>query len=407
MTPMKKAYATRVRSDLSPLWKGRRPLLSRLDIELTERCNNDCLHCSINRPAGDEDARSREMDTGFIKDLLDQAAALGCLTVRFTGGEPLLRSDFEDLYLRARNRGMRVMIFTNATLVTPRLAGLLSRVPPLEKMEVSVYGMSERTSLAVTRNPGAFEAARRGLRLLADHRLPFVLKSVVLPSNRNEREELGAWAAGLTGVAAAPAFAVALDLRSRPDPVRSGLIRGLRLPPREAAGYMTGMDRDGGEERRRFVAEHGGARGGRLFTCLEGGGGGAVDAYGRFQYCLTLRHPDTVYDLKRGSLREAVREMPPRLRRLRARDPEYLRRCGRCFLKTLCLQCPAKSWAEHGTLDTPVGYFCEIAHAQAEALGLLAAGEKAWTVADWGPRVGQAASTRTGRGEESGPCPGG
>lgn len=407
MTPMKKAYATKVRSDLSPLWKGQKPLLARLDIELTERCNNDCLHCSINRPAGDDEARSGEMDSGFVKDLLEQAAALGCLTVRFTGGEPLLRSDFEDLYLQARNRGMRVMIFTNAALVTPRLAGLLSRVPPLERMEVSIYGMNERSSLAITRNPGAFEAARRGLRLLADHRIPFVLKSALLPPNRDEREELEAWAAGLTGGGETPAFVVALDLRSRPDPARSDLIRSLRLPPREAAGHLTGIARDGGEERRRFVADYGGARGDRLFTCLEGGGGGAVDAYGHFQYCLTLRHPDTVYDLKRGSLREAVQELPPRLRRLRARDPEYLRRCGRCFLKALCLQCPAKSWAEHGTLDTPVDYFCEITHAQAEALGLLAAGEKAWTVMDWGPRVGRAAGPKTRRGADDGPCPGG
>ncbi len=406
MTPMKKSYATRVRSDLSPLWKDRKPLLSRLDIELTERCNNDCLHCSINRPAGDDEARRREMGTGFIKDLLGQAAALGCLTVRFTGGEPLLRSDFEDLYLEARRRGMRVMIFTNATLVTPHLAGLFSRVPPLEKMEVSVYGMNEQTSLAITRNPDAFEAARRGLRLLEDHHIPFVLKSVILPLNRGERAKFEDWAAGLMGGSGTPDFAVALDLRSRPDPARSELIRGLRLPPHEAAGHLTGMDRDGGEERRRFVADHGGGRGDRLFTCLEGGGAGAVDAYGHFQYCLTLRHPDTVYDLNRGSLREAVQELPPRLRRRRARNPDYLRRCGRCFLKALCLQCPAKSWAEHGTLDTPVDYFCRITHAQAQALGLLAPGEKAWTVTDWGARVGEGEGPRKGRGGENGPCPG-
>jgi hypothetical protein len=39
---------------------------------------------------------------------------------------------------------------------------------------------------------------------------------------------------------------------------------------------------------------------------------------------------------------------------IRATNPEYLRRCALCFLHGLCEQCPAKSWAEHSTLDTPV-----------------------------------------------------
>jgi sulfatase maturation enzyme AslB (radical SAM superfamily) len=57
---------------------------------------------------------------------------------------------------------------------------------------------------------------------------------------------------------------------------------------------------------------------------------------------------------------------------MRARNPEYLRRCARCFLKGFCEQCPAKSWSEHGNLDTPVEYLCEVAHAQARYMGWLA-----------------------------------
>lgn len=88
-----------------------RPLLLRLgalDIELTERCDNDCIHCCINLPAGDAEAPARELTTEQWKDVLQQAADLGCLQVRFTGGEPLLRSDFEELYLFARRLGLKV-----------------------------------------------------------------------------------------------------------------------------------------------------------------------------------------------------------------------------------------------------------------------------------------------------------
>jgi radical SAM protein with 4Fe4S-binding SPASM domain len=105
------------------------------------------------------------------------------------------------------------------------------------------------------------------------------------------------------------------------------------------------------------------------------------------QPCLSLRHPDTVYNLKSGSLRDALINFFPRLRELKASNPEYLARCARCFLRSLCEQCPAKSWTEDGTLDTPVEYFCQIAHAQARDLGLLREREDAWEVTNWKERI--------------------
>ena len=72
---------------------------------------------------------------------------------------------------------------------------------------------------------------------------------------------------------------------------------------------------------------------------------------------------------------------------MRAGNPEFLRRCANCVLRGLCEQCPAQSWIEHGTLDTPVDYCCEIAQIQARFLGLLGEGERPWEVANWNERV--------------------
>ncbi len=113
-------------------------LLGQIDIELTERCNNACIHCLINQPENNDEARAYEMDTTFVKDILQQAANLGCLTVRFTGGEPLLRDDFAELYLFARRLGRYVILFTNARRMTPELAQLLARIPPGRMVEVTV-----------------------------------------------------------------------------------------------------------------------------------------------------------------------------------------------------------------------------------------------------------------------------
>jgi radical SAM protein with 4Fe4S-binding SPASM domain len=369
------------------LFGGQEPLLGHLDVELTERCNNACMHCYINLPADDREAAQRELTAEEWIGILRQAADLGALSVRFTGGEPLLRADFAEIYLHARRLGMQVVLFTNARLITPELADLLARVPPLKKIEISVYGMRPASYDAVTRAPGAYAEFRRGVALLVERQVPFVLKWVLLPPNRAEIDAFEAWAATIPWMDRAPSYALTLDLRTRRDSAaKNRAIRRLRLSPEEGAALLTRNEAAYRDEMAQFCSRFMGAAGDRLFAC-GAGKSGCVDAYGTYQMCMLLRHPDTVYDLQCGTLEEVLTSAFPRLRELRARDPAYLARCARCFLKGLCEQCPAKSWAEHGTLDTPVEYLCQVAHAQARSLGLLVEGERAWEVRDGRQRV--------------------
>ncbi len=384
MSPANPSYVARVSAPRHCWWSGRNPLLGRLDLELTERCNNDCLHCNINLPTDDGAARRLELGTAAVQEILAAAAALGALAVRFTGGEPLLRQDFPDLYLFARRQGLKVLLFTNARLITPDLAELFARIPPLEAIEVTVYGLRRESYEAVTRVPGSFAESWRGIELLLDHRIPFVVKGALLPPNRGEVAALEAWAATLPAMAEPPQFTTLFDLRGRRDcQEKNRLIKALRLTPGEGLAVFKRHGESYRREMREFCSRFLGPPGDRLFAC---GAGHAVcvDAYGALQPCLSLRHPEMVYDLQKGSLRDALTNFFPRLREeARATNPDYLARCARCFLHGLCEQCPAKSWSEHGVLDTPVEYLCRMAHAQAEDLGLLAPGERGWEVEDW------------------------
>ncbi|MCX6844805.1 MAG: radical SAM protein [candidate division WOR-3 bacterium] len=381
------SYVKKLRPHEHNIWHGKRPLLGRIDIELTERCNNNCIHCCINLPEDAADAQSREVGSDSVKDVLTQAADLGCLTVRFTGGEPLLREDFEELYLFARRQGMKVLLFTNARLVTPQLADLFARVPPGELVEVTVYGMKPESYEAVSRVPGSYAEFRRGVNLLLDRRVGLVVKGALLPPNRGEMDEFEAWAATIPAMDHPPGYSMFFDLRGRCDSeVKNRQIAGLRLSPEVGTAILTRHREAYFKDMRQFCSKFMRPSGDRLFAC-GAGHGTCVDAYGRAQMCMMLRHPDTTYDLKTGSLRDAVTSFFPRLREMRATNPDYLARCARCFLKGLCEQCPAKSWTEHGTLDTPVEYLCEVAHAQARYLGLVEPNEQAWTVTEWRARI--------------------
>jgi len=378
------AFVTRAGPDA--LWRNGGPALTALDIELTERCDNRCIHCCINRPEHDREAQSRELPTGRVLEVLDEAAALGVLGLRLTGGEILLRNDLEQIYLHARRLGMRVTLMTNARGLSSEFASLLAKVPPGEPVEITAYGMHRESYEAVSRVAGSFEEFKRGLALLDAHAIPHVVKGTLLPPTLDEMEELEAWAATRPVVRQRAGFIYWLDLRLRRDDERANeRIAVLRLSPREGVAALARDPRARAALRAEALVQLG-EPSDRLFTCGIGGRP-CLDAYGMLQPCLTLRAPQLIYDLASGSLREAMTEFFPGLRTLRARDPEYLRRCARCFLAGICDQCPSKSWAEHGTLDTPVDYFCEVTQARAHFIGLLREGELPWDVIDGKERV--------------------
>lgn len=398
------SYATKVRSEHAQLWKGKSPLLAEYDMELTERCNNNCIHCCINLPPDDLGAKSKELSTEEIEEILREAASLGCLTVRFTGGEPLLRNDFEEFYLYARRLGLKVLLFTNATLISPHLAKLFAGTPPLERIEVTVYGMNKGSYEAVTRIPGSFAKAFRGMDLLLEEKVPFVVKMAILPPNREELEDFEAWASTIPWMDGFPRYSMFFDLRCRRDSHAKNLsIKKLRLSPEEGLRVITRRQEEYLKDMREFCSRFTRPAGKSLFSCGSGIAHGCVDAYGNFQACLLLRHPLTVYDLKNGSVKDALEHFFPKVREIKAENPAYLARCAQCFLKGLCEQCPAKSWIEHGTLDTPVEYLCEVAHAQARYLGLLGEIETGWEVRDWRERLKSfSGEKRTGTTK---PCP--
>ena len=121
---------------------SRMPVVGTFDI--TSRCNLKCIHCYINGTCSGNELTYQE-----ICDILDQIADEGCLWLVITGGEPLMRPDFMDIYRYAKNKGIFVTLFTNGTLITPEIADFLAEFPPFA-IEISLYGMSSISYEKVT-----------------------------------------------------------------------------------------------------------------------------------------------------------------------------------------------------------------------------------------------------------------
>ncbi len=106
---------------------------------VTRRCNLKCIHCYAH--ARDQQF-DHELTTLEGKVLLDDLSGFGCPVVLFSGGEPLMRPDLLDLAHYAVNKGMRAVISTNGTLITPKTARQLKDVG-LSYVGISLDGLEE------------------------------------------------------------------------------------------------------------------------------------------------------------------------------------------------------------------------------------------------------------------------
>lgn len=347
-----------------PLWDRARdqrvPLA--FELELTARCDNDCAHCYINLPADDAAARARELTAAEIDGLARQAAALGSLWCLVTGGEPLLRPDFEEIYLALKRRGLLVSVFTNACLVDDRIAGLFQRYPPRD-LEVTVYGVSRATYEAVTRVPGSFDRFVAGLGRLEQAGIKPRLKAMALRSNRHELRQIAAFCRSHTKDYFR--FDPQLHLRYDRDPVRNREIDAERLSPAEVVAVER-ADRQRHRALRRncdrLLPRRYGAR--ELFFCRAGLDSFTIGWDGSFKLCGALTDPACTRDLRNGTLQQAWTQFAPAVRNKRPRNGRFRNACGVCGLINLCLWCPAHAYLETGTRDQPVAVFCRMATAR-------------------------------------------
>jgi radical SAM protein with 4Fe4S-binding SPASM domain len=351
-----------------PLWKigesGRIPMIS-MNLEITERCNNNCRHCYINLPANDTAAKAKELSLADIERIADDAVSAGVLWVLISGGEPLLREDFPEIFLSLKKKGFLVSVFTNATLLSPSHVQMFKAYPPRE-LEVSVYGVTAAVYETVTRRPGSFNAFMRGLDLLEKGGQSVTLKAMALRSNVNEMHDISAFCRARSRNPFR--FDPLLHLRYDRNPERNEEIRSERLTAEEIV-ELEKIDPARIQAIQKMcdpspVARPGSENDAKLFLCGTGIGECTVGADGRFRLCSSLCHPDCLYDLKAGSFEEAMTDFVPRIRSLQSHRPAFIHSCNRCPLINLCHWCPAHAYLETGEMDASVDYFCEVARAR-------------------------------------------
>jgi len=332
------------------------PLSGSMDI--TYGCNNNCRHCWVNIPAGSPE-RQKELGLDEIREIVDEARKMGCRKWYISGGEPMLRPDFAEIFDTITYRSAHYSLNTNGTLITPEIARLLKRKG--SKMVV-LYGATADVHDHITRNPGSFEAAMQGIAYLRGSGAGFTVQIIPMRDNYHQFHDMVSLAQSLS-----PHWRIGaswLYLSACGDPKKNQEIIRQRLEPADIIqletpdpSYDDWTEDEDDDHRYSPLSEDD-----RLLDCcIQTRRDFHIDPYGQMTFCSYIKDPDLRYDLKKGNFTECWEDFIPSLSARVKGGREFLENCGSCELRKACRWCPAYGYLEHRQFNAKVEYLCAVA----------------------------------------------
>ena len=165
--------------------------------EVTRRCNLNCVHC---RASSERGPYPGELDTNKCLEILDQIALIGMPIVILTGGEPLLKKDIFELALHGTKLGLRMVMATNGSLITPEISEKI-KSSGIKRVSISIDKANAREHDQFRKVPGAFSAALQGIDLLKKAGIEFQINTTVTKDNVHQVHEILDMAIELEAVA--------------------------------------------------------------------------------------------------------------------------------------------------------------------------------------------------------------
>lgn len=165
--------------------------------EVTRTCNLACVHC---RAAAMDRPYENELTTHECFKLLDEIESFASPIIILTGGEPLLRPDIFEIAAYGNQKGFRMTMAVNGTLLSLEIAGKLKE-SGIQRISISLDGATAGSHDAFRQVPGAFEGALRGVEHAREAGLDFQINTTITRQNHEEVSAIHALTVSLGAVA--------------------------------------------------------------------------------------------------------------------------------------------------------------------------------------------------------------
>lgn len=164
------------------------PKLFSLQVELTNLCNERCIHCYIPHKF-----KTRWMSMANYEQILKQAKELGVLTFVINGGEPLCHPQFLEMLKEAENYDLNIKILSNLTLLTDEIVGHL-RKSHVSEIQTSIYSLDSTVHDGITCMPGSLNLTLKNILKLKKNGIPVRISCVLMKQNKESYKSLVLWA---------------------------------------------------------------------------------------------------------------------------------------------------------------------------------------------------------------------
>ena len=161
--------------------------------EVTKGCNLRCIHC---RASATELSSPSDLSTPRALEIISQIAEFANPILVLSGGEPLYRADIFNLARFATDKGLRVALATNGTMVTREIARRIVDAG-VKRVSISLDGADSLTHDTFRGIPGAFDAAVYGLRNLKDLGMSVQINMTIARHNARQLPKVLELARGL------------------------------------------------------------------------------------------------------------------------------------------------------------------------------------------------------------------
>ncbi|MDR2784635.1 MAG: radical SAM protein, partial [Treponema sp.] len=131
--------------------------LRSVQLELTCRCNERCVHCYI-----PHEAKDRDMDSALLFALIDQCQTMGVGQIIFSGDEPMLHPGFLEAVSKADWKELKLRIFSNLTLLTDNILAALKAFH-IHEVQASLYSVEPAIHDSITQKPGSCELTKNAV----------------------------------------------------------------------------------------------------------------------------------------------------------------------------------------------------------------------------------------------------
>ncbi len=166
--------------------------------EITRRCNLRCVHC---RSSSEMEVKGHpDFSTEEAFRIIDDISSYAKPVVVLSGGEPLLRKDVFDIARYGTEKGLRMCLATNGTLVTDDICEKIKE-SGIRIVSLSLDGSSEYVHDNFRNEKGAFKGTINAANLFKKHNIEFIINSSFTKRNQEEipkvyklAKELGATA---------------------------------------------------------------------------------------------------------------------------------------------------------------------------------------------------------------------